>query len=107
MAPSGKSAKARILVLHTPDAPELKVLEKLPEGATVLGIGRTLKDLEGISPMLRSPPHAFLPDHDLNLTEDTFPICTGKRLSELCYGQGVLLAEDADNLSSSMIWLQD
>ena len=48
MAPSSKSAKARILVLHTPDAPELKVLDKLPEGATVLGIGRTLKDLEGL-----------------------------------------------------------
>ncbi|CAL5219435.1 g1265 [Coccomyxa viridis] len=48
MASSSKSAKARILVLHTPDAPELKVLDKLPEGATVLGVGRTLKDLQGL-----------------------------------------------------------
>ena len=47
MAPSSKTAKARVLVLHTPDAPELKVLEKLPEGAHVIGIGRTLSDLEG------------------------------------------------------------
>lgn len=48
MAPSGKTSKARVLVLHTPDAPELKVLEKLPEGAHVIGIGRTLSDLEGL-----------------------------------------------------------
>ena len=48
MASSGKTAKARILVLHSPDAPELKVLKKLPEGAHVIGVGRTLSDLEGV-----------------------------------------------------------
>ena len=48
MASSGKTAKARILVLHSPDAPELKVLDKLPEGARVIGVGRTLSDLEGL-----------------------------------------------------------
>ena len=41
-----ESPKARILVLSAPDAPELAVLERLPQGATVLGVGRTLKDLK-------------------------------------------------------------
>jgi hypothetical protein len=40
------SHKARILVLSAPDAPELSVLERLPQGATVLGVGRTLEDLQ-------------------------------------------------------------
>ena len=47
MAPSGKTAKARILVLQTPDAPELKVLEQLPDGAHIVGIGRNLHNLAG------------------------------------------------------------
>ena len=45
--PSGTQAKARILVLHNPDAPELKILDKLPEGACIVGVGRALKDLHG------------------------------------------------------------
>lgn len=44
---TGKKVKAQVLVLHTPDAPELKVLEKIPEGANIVGVGRTVKDLEG------------------------------------------------------------
>ena len=39
-------AKARILVLQTPGSPELKILERLPEGATIVGVGRTLEDLQ-------------------------------------------------------------
>ena len=45
---SGETGKARILVLSTTDAPELKVLEKIPEGAHIIGVGRALKDLEGL-----------------------------------------------------------
>ena len=48
--PCGNDAKARVLVLHTPDAPELEVLKKIPEGAHIVGVGRALKDLEGQSP---------------------------------------------------------
>ena len=44
---SSTQAKARILVLHSPDAPELKILDKLPEGACIVGVGRALKDLHG------------------------------------------------------------
>ncbi|CAL8467553.1 g7091 [Coccomyxa elongata] len=43
------TAKARILVLHTPDAPELEVLKRLPADSTVVGIGRTLEDLSNLS----------------------------------------------------------
>lgn len=39
------AAKARILVLHTPDAPELEVLKRLPADSTIVGTGRTLEDL--------------------------------------------------------------
>jgi hypothetical protein len=45
---SGETAKARILVLSTPDAPELKILENVPKGAHIIGVGRALKDLEGL-----------------------------------------------------------
>ena len=45
---SGETAKARILILSTPDAPELKVLEKIPKGAHIIGVGRAVKDLEGL-----------------------------------------------------------
>ncbi len=45
---SGGIAKARVLVLSTPDAPELKVLEKVPGGAQIIGVGRALSDLEGL-----------------------------------------------------------
>ena len=44
---SSNQAKARILVLHNPDAPELKILDKLPEGACIVGVGRALADLHG------------------------------------------------------------
>ena len=43
------TAKARILVLHTPDAPELEVLKRLPADTTIVGIGRTLEDLSSAS----------------------------------------------------------
>ena len=43
----GTQAKARILVLHSPDAPELKILDDIPEGACIVGVGRALKDLHG------------------------------------------------------------
>lgn len=39
------TAKARILVLHTPEAPELEILKRLPADATIVGTGRTLEDL--------------------------------------------------------------
>ena len=42
-----QAPKARILVLHAPDAPELEVLKKLPTDAQIIGIGRTLEDLSG------------------------------------------------------------
>ena len=44
----GETARARILVLSTPDAPELKVLKKIPKEAHIIGVGRALKDLEGL-----------------------------------------------------------
>ncbi|KAK9909416.1 hypothetical protein WJX75_001901 [Coccomyxa subellipsoidea] len=44
-----ETSKARILVLHTPDAPELEVLKKLPKDAHIVGVGRTLEDLSGLS----------------------------------------------------------
>jgi len=50
---ANQAAKARILVLHTPDAPELKVLERLPSEITIVGIGRTYEDLSGIIAFLR------------------------------------------------------
>ena len=40
------SAKARIMVLQTPGSPELEILERLPEGATIVGVGRNLEDLQ-------------------------------------------------------------
>ncbi|BDA42800.1 D-3-phosphoglycerate dehydrogenase [Coccomyxa sp. Obi] len=43
------TAKARILVLHTPDAPELEVLKGLPADATIVGTGRTFEDLSSLS----------------------------------------------------------
>ena len=56
---SNHGAKARILVLSPVDAPELKVLERLPAGATILGVGRTLEDLKkSVSPSLHV--HAYL-----------------------------------------------
>lgn len=50
---ANQTAKARILVLHTPDAPELKVLERLPSECTIVGIGRTFEDLSGKFGFLR------------------------------------------------------
>ena len=38
--------KARILVLAPPDAPELEVLKSLPAKAVLVGVGKTLEDLE-------------------------------------------------------------
>lgn len=45
-AEGSTSAQARILVLHTPGSPELKILERLPEGAAIIGVGRSLEDLQ-------------------------------------------------------------
>ena len=42
---ASQAPKARILVLHSPDAPELEVLKKLPEDAKIVGVGRTYEDL--------------------------------------------------------------
>lgn len=47
-APKTHEKKARILVLHTPDAPELEVLKRLPSEASIVGIGRTLDGLSGV-----------------------------------------------------------
>ena len=38
--------KARILVLAPPDAPELEVLKSLPPNCRLVGVGKTLEDLE-------------------------------------------------------------
>ena len=46
VAEASGSAKARILVLQTPDSPELETLERLPPGATIVGVGRTLEELQ-------------------------------------------------------------
>ncbi|EIE24549.1 hypothetical protein COCSUDRAFT_32746 [Coccomyxa subellipsoidea C-169] len=46
---ASQAPKARILVLHSPDAPELEVLKKLPEDAKIVGVGRTYEDLSSLS----------------------------------------------------------
>ncbi len=47
MGSVGSPQQARILVVALPDYPELKVLENLPAGASVVAIGRTPEELAG------------------------------------------------------------
>eukprot|EP00884_Botryococcus_braunii_P007024 jgi/Botrbrau1/16322/Bobra.0066s0089.2 len=46
----GQFQEARILVVAYPPPPELKVLDSLPAGARIVGVGRTPDELSGVSP---------------------------------------------------------
>ena len=53
---SNHNDKARVLVLAPPDAPELQVLKSMPPGATLVGVGKTLEDLEKSESLCRAYP---------------------------------------------------
>jgi hypothetical protein len=49
MAPGCEdNIKARLVVVSSPDAPELSVLKSLPPDVKVMGVGRSLSDFPGV-----------------------------------------------------------
>lgn len=47
MASSGSPGQARILIVAFPEPPEVAVLNDLPAGARIVGVGRTPEELAG------------------------------------------------------------
>jgi hypothetical protein len=66
MAPGREdNVKARLVVVSSPDAPELSVLKSLPPEVKVMGIGRSLSDIPGVPAQVQASPvlTAQVPEH--------------------------------------------
>ncbi|KAK9816443.1 hypothetical protein WJX72_000288 [[Myrmecia] bisecta] len=72
-AAAAEEAKAHILVLTDPEAPELEVLEKLPQGARVVAIAKDLEGLKGLSQDEWDSVNVLVRGGFKNIVKDVWP----------------------------------